>query len=102
MACQYNQVAITQDILETAKEKKMLNSLLDIFDNFGWKAIHKSAQVGNVELVRLFIEQHQVDPHQLIWDGRSPLDLAKGVNAREVITYLNSLIIPLPEGANKA
>lgn len=100
-ACQFNQVAIAKLLLNRAAEKNILNSVLDISDNFGWKAIHKAAQVGNVDLVRMFVEEYKVDHTQLTSNGRTPLDLAKVTNASACIDYLNSLTVPLPEGISK-
>lgn len=100
-ACQYNQTNIARDVLERAKERNKLDSILAISDHFGWKAIHKSAQVGNVNLVRLLIEEYKIDHTQLTKDGRSPLDLAQATNAIGVIDYLRSLTPSLSEVINK-
>lgn len=91
-ACQYNKISIAKLILERAEEKNQLSSILDLSDNFGWKAIHKSSQVGNLELVRMLVEDYKVDHAQLTSNNRSPLDLAQVTNAVEVVDYLNNLI----------
>ncbi len=100
-ACQYNQHSIAQSILKRAKEKNVLNTVLDISDHFGWKAIHKAAQVGNLELVRMFVEEYQVNPNVVTTNGRTPLELAKGTNAVEVMNYLSGLTTSIPEGMSK-
>lgn len=96
LACQYNRVNIAKALLERAREKNMLNHILDIADNFGWKAIHKAAQVGNVTLVRMFVEEYKVDHMITTSNGRSPLDLAQTTHAEEVISYLKSLNLTNP------
>lgn len=98
-ACQYNQNDIARLLLERAKEKKI--SIIDISDNFGWKAVHKAAQVGNVELVKMFVEEYNVDPNQRTTNERTPWDLAKTTNSINVMEYLNSRGISISEAHKK-
>lgn len=96
-ACQYNRPEIAELLLEKNKE------LLDIADNFGWLPIHKAAQVGNVDTLKLLVSEYKVDHTQKTANGRTPLDLAKEANAAEAIFYLESLKeSPMPFGVAKA
>lgn len=102
-ACQYNQNEVAKGFLEHAQKKDQLTSCLTTSDKFGWKVIHKSAQVGNVDLVRMFVEDYDVDATEQLPDGRSPLDLARATKASEVEHYLTGLLIlPFAESFKKA
>lgn len=95
-ACQYNRPEIAALLLKKNEE------LLNITDKFGWLPIHKAAQVGNVEILKLLVSVYKVDHTQKTANGRTPLDLATEANAAEAISYLQSLKEkPLPLGVNK-
>lgn len=101
-ACQYNRIEIARCLLECAREVGILDDVLKIKDNFGWSAIHKCAQVGNIEMVRILVEEYGVDP-LLTTDGhKTSLDIAKIGGASDVIEYLNKISPRLPEGIEKA
>lgn len=89
-ACQYNRESIAQHVLEKAQAQNKLKSILETRDNFGWQAIHKAAQVGNVGLVHIFVEKYNIHPADKTTDGRTPLDLANATKAEAVIGYLKT------------
>lgn len=99
-ACQYNQVEIASDLLEKACEQNKIRSILQIKDNFGWSALHKAGQVGNLNMVKMLVERYKMDQRQLTLKGESPLDLAKITHSEDVVRYLETLI-NLPLGADK-
>jgi len=99
-ACQYNQVEIASDLLEKAIEQNKIESILQIKDNFGWSALHKASQVGNVKMVKMLIERYKMDVRQLTLKGESALDLAKITHSGDVISYLETLM-QLPLGVHK-
>jgi ankyrin repeat protein len=100
-SCQFNQEKIAKSILERSKDKDLLSSVLSTVDNFGWTALHKAAQVGNLPLVVMFVEEYGVDYTQKIvtekGDGRTALDLAENMKNTSVIEYLKSLAFPSPQ-----
>jgi ankyrin repeat protein len=89
-ACQCNQVNSVRRFLSNAEKNQKLSALLAITDNFGWAPIHKAAQVGNLELVRLFVEDYEVDPYIQTSNRRTPYDLAETTKASEVLEYLRA------------
>jgi len=101
-SCQFNRETIAKNILERSREKNMLKAVLSAPDNFGWKAIHKSAQVGNLALVRMLVEDYKIDHSLQLADGRLPVDIAKTTNSTDVINYLNNLNSTLADASKKA
>lgn len=89
-ASQCHQVGIATHILSKAEKDQKLPTLLAITDNFGWTSLHKAAQVGNLPLVRLFVEEYHVDPLIQTSNGRTPYDLAETTKASEVMEYLRT------------
>lgn len=93
-SCQFNRERIASHILERSREKNLLASVLSVTDNFGWTALHKASQVGNLSLVTMLIEIYKLDYTQKIvtkkGDGRTALDLAENAKNTMVIDYLKS------------
>jgi ankyrin repeat protein/nitroreductase len=100
-ACQYNRVDIVRALLLKAREKGELVKVLEAQDNFGWKPIHKAAQVGSLPIVYLLVKVYGTDMNQKTKNGRTPLDLATATNATAVIEFLKSQATQLPLGAKK-
>lgn len=101
LACQYNRVPAALALLKKAKEQGKTNSLLNKQDKFGWKPIHKAAQVGNVDLVQLFIEVYHVNFLEPTINGRLPEDLARTTSATKVLDYFAKLRSSLLDNFNK-
>jgi ankyrin repeat protein len=100
-ACQYNQESIAKHLLQRAEDGKILGSVLSLTDKYGWVALHKAAQVGNLDLVKLFVEEYKVDHKIETSNGRSAYVLAETTKAISVMEYLKSLPSQISDISNK-
>lgn len=100
-ACQYGRTGIATAILARADNEGKLQNILDLTDKFGWKAIHKAAEAGSLDIVKLLVEVYHVDPTEPLKEKeqRTPLTLAESTGATAVVDYLTPK--PLPPGATK-
>lgn len=92
-ACQYNRDTIANMILKRSETWNKQSEVLSLRDNFGWKAIHKCAQAGNLNLFRLLVEDYHEDYNQLSGDGtqpthRPPFEIAKATHATNIMDYI--------------
>ncbi|RKP38806.1 Oxysterol-binding protein-domain-containing protein [Dimargaris cristalligena] len=59
--------------------------LLNCQDNYGWTALHHAAKTGRGEVVRLLLNQPDIDDLIIDHDGRDPIRIAKSPDVAELI-----------------
>lgn len=62
-------------------------------DANGWTVLHEAARAGRLDMMKIILEQDDVDKDLLTRGGQSPLKLAKHYlpEDHEMITYLESI-----------
>jgi ankyrin repeat protein len=92
---QFNQDEMAEYLLKAAEDKDpdLLNALLTVRDNFGWLALHKAGEVGNLPILKLLIEAYKT-PHDAVITNqtRTALVLAEKTGSNQAaIDYLSDL-----------
>jgi len=92
-ACQFGRTDVAKVLLTCAGEKGELKNILELPDKFSWRAIHKAAEAGSLDIVKLLVEKYEIDATQPLKDNdqRTPLALATSTGATSVIEYLSTL-----------
>ena len=85
--------AIKAGDLQLVRQLVELGLDINVVDQAGWSGVHWAADQGNLPMLKYLIEEAHLMP--LIFDkqGKTPLDMARRGNQKEVIDYLQELVI---------
>eukprot|EP00906_Rhabdomonas_costata_P034206 RCo048159 len=85
-------------ILQYLKEKYADLDLLSLKSKAGWTPLHCAAVQGHLDIVRLLVEEWDVDPGILTATGRSSLSLAAEAGHLRTVEVLYELWLPPDKG----
>ena len=85
---------------EVLKNMLLLGSDPNIKDSNGWTALHYACQYGDIESVKILIE-NKADKNAFSNNKRTPLHLAAKMNRFDIVNYLIDSILSKDPGINK-